>query len=170
MRGFLALKNQACPWNGATENVRPDHGTECPPFQMRPMKSFVQENPMAGLTETISQFDILDASWKVLLIKTVNLIEGRAADRAASGPERRSIRVTFLMHEVVKQVPILGNHALDSGLDVVGAKNGVDIRTVFEHFYNTVYRARHYNNVRVDKENDVSPRVTDSVIARSGRS
>jgi len=41
MRGFLALKNKACPWNSATENVRTYHRTECPPFQMRPMKSFV---------------------------------------------------------------------------------------------------------------------------------
>ena len=85
---------------------------------------------MAGLSETVSQFNIFDASWEALLVKAANLLKRRATYCAAPGPERRSIWVTFLMHEVVKQVPILGNHALDPGPDVVGTENGVDIRAV----------------------------------------
>ena len=62
MRCFLALKNQACPWDGTTEDIGPNHGPKRPPFQMRSMQLFVQENPMAGLSETVSQFNIFDAS------------------------------------------------------------------------------------------------------------
>ena len=71
---------------------------------------------------------------EALLVKAANLLKRRAADRAAPGPERRSIRITFLMHKVVKQVPILGNHALDPGPDIVGAENSVDIRLLVECF------------------------------------
>jgi len=74
------------------------------------------------------------------------------------------------MHEVVKQVPILGNYALDPGLDVVGTENSVDIGLFVERLYNTAHRSRHYNNVSVDKKYDFSPRVTDSEIARGRRS
>jgi hypothetical protein len=125
---------------------------------------------MAGLTQTISQFNIFDASWEALFVKASNLLKRGATYCSAPGPERRSIWVTFLMHEVVKQVPILGNHALDPGPNVVGTENSVDIRVLVEHFYNTAHRSRHHNNVSVDKKQDISPRVTDTEIARGRRS
>jgi hypothetical protein len=79
------------------------------------MQSFVQEDPMACPSEAVSEFDIFDASRKTLLVKTANFFKCGAAHCAAASPKSRSLRVAFLMHEVVQQVPILGNHAFDSG-------------------------------------------------------
>src|SRR5262245_31011365 len=90
---------------------------------MRSLKLLIQQNPVACLAETVSHFDIFDASWKVQLVKSTNLLEHGAADGTACTPERGCHRIPILMHVMVEQVPILAHDARCPGPIVVRSEH-----------------------------------------------
>src|SRR5262245_23626297 len=166
MRRVLPLQNQARPRDGTTHDVGPDHGIKGPPLQMRSLQSFVQKDPMTGLSETVPELNIFHLSREPHLLKTTYRFERRATNRTATGPECRRLRVTFLMDEVMEQVPILGNHSPGTRTIIVRTEDSSDIFVLFKQFYDTANCPRHHNDIRIDKENQVAPCVTYSVIAR----
>ena len=69
---------------------------------MRPLEGFVQDNPMAGVAETVAELNILDGgARKALRVETAELLEYRATDGPTPGPQRRGLPMAVLVNEVV---------------------------------------------------------------------
>jgi hypothetical protein len=63
--GFLTLKDESQPRNGAMADIREDDRTEGSPLQMCALECLVQENAITGSSQTIAEFDLLDRARKV---------------------------------------------------------------------------------------------------------
>jgi hypothetical protein len=133
---------------------------------MRPLQSFVEQDAMASLAETVPEFDILNGGErKALRIEAPEFLEHRPTDSATSGPERRRFRIPVLMHKMVQQVAVSGYDASSPRLRIIRTKDGGHFRMLGKYQEYTVYSCRCDDDVGVDEEEDVPLRVTRAVIA-----
>jgi hypothetical protein len=87
---------------------------------MSDLKRFVQVYLMAGLSKAVPELDVFDRRMAITsLVKTADIFERAPTNSAAASPKRRSLRVSLLVDEVVKQVAILGNRSLGPRLSVI---------------------------------------------------
>src|SRR5215510_12627077 len=136
---------------------------------MRSLERFVQQDPMTRSSEPVAQLNIFDRGvWKTPLVKAAHLLKHRATDSAATGPERRCLRLTVLVHEVMEQVAILGDHTLGPGSGIVGAEDSREVWMLLEHLCHTANRFGGDDDVGVNEEENVAPRVTRTAIAGGG--
>jgi len=69
---------------------------------MSPLEGFLEENTIAGLTEAMSQFDILDrGAGKALGIKASNRLKGNAPDGSTSSPKGCCRWIPMLVDEMM---------------------------------------------------------------------
>lgn len=134
-------------------NIRNNDGTESPPLKVLALEPFVQKDPMAGPADAVSEFNVLDRTLRSeCLIETSDFFENRAADRPATGPERRSLRMAVLVHEMMQQVPILRNHPRGFRLVIIGAKDGGQLRFLRKDFGDHLNRPRSEDDIGVYEE------------------
>src|SRR5215510_4196135 len=97
---------------------------------------------MTRSSEPVAQLNIFDRGvWKTPRVEAAHLLKHRATDGAATGPERRCLRLTVLVHEVMEQVAVLGDHALGPGPGIVGAEDSRQVWMRCEHLCNTTHRS-----------------------------
>src|SRR5215510_8452107 len=120
---------------------------------------------MTRSSEPVAQLNIFDRGvWKTPLVKAAHLLKHRATDSAATGPERRCLRLTVLVHEVMEQVAILGDHALGPRPGIVRAKDSRQVWMRCIHLGHTADCFRRDDDVGVNEEQNVAPRMTRTVI------
>jgi hypothetical protein len=91
------------------------------------------------------------------LVKTSDFLKYAAADRTASGPERRSLRITVLMNEMMEQVSILRDDVPGSGRGIIGAKDSIQLWMLFEYLCNAAHGSGRQEDVCIDKKEDLPP-------------
>jgi len=56
----VRLEKQTRPGNRPVPDIRRNHRAKAPPFQVRALRLFVQDDPMTGTAEAKPEIDILD--------------------------------------------------------------------------------------------------------------
>src|SRR5690606_40585649 len=103
--------------------------TEEPPaLQVLHLHALVEADRVPARPQPEPELDVLDARLAVALVEPAGLEEHRAADRATTGPERRSLLAARLVHPVVEQVLVLRDELRARGRVVVVADNRGEAR------------------------------------------
>src|SRR2546425_1053972 len=98
---------------------------------------------MASRPQAIPELDVLDGRpGESSGVESPDLVEHRAPDGPASCPECRRVGVAPLVHEVVKEVPVSGDHATATRPRVVRAEDGRVLGMVGEEALNALDRSR----------------------------
>src|SRR5256886_5346370 len=147
------LEDEARPGQGPAGDVGADDGSESPPLEVRALESGVQSYPIAGRQQTIPELDVLDRwSRKSSGVESADRLERRAPDSSAPGPERRGVAVAPLVHEMMQEVPVAGDHAAGTRPRVVRAEDGRILGMVGEEALNALDPPRGDHDVGVDEE------------------
>ena len=103
--------------------------------------------------EADSQLYILDGRpGEAFRVETSHCQEDLPTNGAASGPERRGLRIPLLMHEVVQEVAILRDQPVRAGSGIVRAEHCGEFRSRVEDPDRAVERAGCEDDIGVDEK------------------
>jgi hypothetical protein len=103
------------------------------------------------------------------IVEPSNFREAGAADRTAPRPERRRVRVALPVHEVMEEVPVLGDHPRRPGRRVVGAEHGAELGVFRERRVHAADRVRRDRDIGIDEEQDLAAGRCGPAVPGSGR-
>ena len=156
IQDLAVRKLKGCPGNRAVHQVAAQKAQETPTLGMFHHQVLAQTYSSATGSQPVSQLDVFDARPPIGFVKTLQFLEHRLLNGAASGPERGAFRRGELMHEVVCQVFVTRKEIVFGWVVVVGSDNRSYVRLLLECPLDRLQSIRETKYIRIHEEENGS--------------